>query len=75
MWDLRQFRCTRTFYTHKEGVWALSFDPLSNDHIVSGGRDKFITHVDTKKHEICIVAQSEHPILSVRVAEGCLIAY
>lgn len=65
LWDLRQFRCTKTIFSHKEGVWALNFDVSSHDQIVSGGRDRIVSHVDIKKNETCIVAHTEHPILSV----------
>lgn len=67
-WDLRQQRCFHTYHVHRDSVWTLTFDrERGQDYVVSGGRDKNVHYIDTKRNEVCHLLRAEHPVLSVRI--------
>lgn len=65
LWDLRTHRCIRTSYVHKQGIWALTYEPGVYDRVITGSRDRHVFFVDTKRNETFHVLQAEQPVLSV----------
>jgi len=64
LWDLRQKKCIKNFYCHKDSIWTLWVDD-SFENIYSGGKDKTVYKTNISNEESTIICEESAPILKI----------